>query len=206
LLTASSLALTAVWYARFYQAEPAPVAGTTKYPESLCLMLALPPSGRRVPSPPRTLLPVLGSYRLIRQSHWALLSFGYSPRLRSLFRLLPAPAAPGTFPTLSLRIFLRLPEPIPRRVPLSALAWFFLSVFGLPLKEEWVGTRFFPRTRFSAAWISRLQLFRNVQASEFARLPDRSYRCKFPSKGSRGFYVRAERASLPSHASDMLSA
>ncbi len=99
-------------------------------------MLALPPSGRRVPSPPRTLLPVLGSYRLIRQSHWALLSFGYSPRWRSLFRLLPAPVAPGTFPTLSLRIFLRLPEPIPRRVPLSALAWFFLSVFGLPLEDR----------------------------------------------------------------------
>ena len=49
MLTASSLALAAVEYARFYQAEPAPVVGTAKYPESLCLMLALPSSGRRVP-------------------------------------------------------------------------------------------------------------------------------------------------------------
>ena len=41
LLLASFLALAAV-NARFYQAEPAPVVGTTKYPESLCLRLALP--------------------------------------------------------------------------------------------------------------------------------------------------------------------
>src|SRR5260370_34303405 len=53
--------------ARFYQAETAPVVGTAKHPESLCLMLALPPSARRVPSPPRTLLPGLCSYGLIRQ-------------------------------------------------------------------------------------------------------------------------------------------
>ena len=48
LFTTSSLALTAVWYARFYQAEPAPVVGTTKCPESLCLMSALPSSGSRI--------------------------------------------------------------------------------------------------------------------------------------------------------------
>src|SRR5271167_1370468 len=42
----------------------------------------------------------------------------------------------ATFCEASLRIFLRLPEPIPRRVPLSALAWFFLSVFGLPLQDR----------------------------------------------------------------------
>jgi hypothetical protein len=78
-------------------------------------MLALPPSGRRVPSPPRTLLPVLSSYRLIRQSYVALLYFGCWPRMRSLCRLLPAPAATRILPTLSLRIFPQMPEPIPRR-------------------------------------------------------------------------------------------
>ena len=52
--------------ARFYQAEPAPVVGTTKCPESLCLMLALPPSERRVPPLPRTLLLVHRSYGLKR--------------------------------------------------------------------------------------------------------------------------------------------
>ena len=40
LLTTSSLALAAVWCARFYQAEPAPVVETAMCPESLCLMLA----------------------------------------------------------------------------------------------------------------------------------------------------------------------
>jgi len=35
--------------ARFYQAEPAPVVGTTKYPESLCPRSALPPLGRPIP-------------------------------------------------------------------------------------------------------------------------------------------------------------
>src|SRR5258708_29827939 len=39
----------------------------------------------------------------------------------------------------------------------------------------------------------------------FARLPDRSYRCDLSPQGSRGFYVRAEHASLPPHASDMLT-
>src|SRR6266849_3863523 len=115
LLTASSLALAAVWCARFYQAEPAPGEGTAKCPESLCLMLALPPSGRRVPPPPRTLLPGHSSYGLIRQTRVTLLSFGSPPRSRSPCRLLPAPAATGSFPTLSLRIFPQMPEPIPRR-------------------------------------------------------------------------------------------
>ena len=52
--------------------------GTTKCPESLCPMLALPPSGRREPPPARTLLPGHRSYRLIRPIPLALLSFGLS--------------------------------------------------------------------------------------------------------------------------------
>jgi hypothetical protein len=52
---------------------------------------------------------------------------------------------------------------------------------------------------------SRLQPFRYVQAPRFARLPYRSYRCDLSPQGSRGFYVRAEHASLPPHASDMLT-
>src|SRR5260370_41753051 len=83
--------------------------GTTKCPESLCLMLALPPSGRRVPPPPRTLLLGLRSYRLIRQSRVALRYFGLWPRSLSLRRLLRAPAATGILPTLSLRILLLMP-------------------------------------------------------------------------------------------------
>src|SRR5580700_7731938 len=51
---------------------------TTKCPESLCRMSALPPSGRRGSSPARTLLPGHRSYRLIRRSRSTLLSFGLS--------------------------------------------------------------------------------------------------------------------------------
>ena len=52
--------------------------GTTKYPESLCLISALPLSGRRESSPARTLLLGHRSYGLIRQSRPAPLSFGLS--------------------------------------------------------------------------------------------------------------------------------
>jgi hypothetical protein len=75
-----------------------------KCPESLCLMLALPPSGRRVPPPPRTLLLGLRSYRLMRQSRVALLYFGFWPRSWSLRRLLPAPAATGILPTVGIEL------------------------------------------------------------------------------------------------------
>jgi len=83
--------------------------------------------------------------------------------------LLPAPAATRVFPTLSLQIYPVMPEPIPRQVPLSAFAWFFLSVFGLPHHSIGSTSRLVPRTRFSTGRLSRLQLFRYVQASQFAR-------------------------------------
>src|SRR6516225_2487903 len=72
-----------------------------KCPEPLCPTRVLPPLGRRDPSPERTLLLRLRSYRLIRRPRWALSSFGFWPRLESPCRLLPVPAAHGSFPTLS---------------------------------------------------------------------------------------------------------
>src|SRR5215472_13820833 len=65
--------------------------GTAKYPESLCLIAALPLSGRRRSSPARTLLPGYGSYGLMRQSR----STRPKPRSSRLCRLLPASAAGG---------------------------------------------------------------------------------------------------------------
>jgi len=50
----------------------------------------------------------LGQKRLYQKP--GLLSFGFSPRSRSLCRLLPGPTATRIFSTLSLRIFLRMPE------------------------------------------------------------------------------------------------
>jgi hypothetical protein len=133
-----------------------------KCPESLCLMLALPPSGRRVPAPPRTLLLGLRSYRLMRQSRVALPYFGLWPRSWSLRRLLPAPAATGILPTLSLRILPQMPSPVPRQVPQSAFTCFLLCVIGLPQMEIGSASCFVPRTRFFAGVISRLQTFRYV--------------------------------------------
>jgi len=116
----------------------------------------------------------------------ALPSFGSSPRSRSLGRLLPAPAANGIFPTLSLQIFPQMPGPLPRRshrvlLPVSS------SMSSAFPKTLWVGFPFlsanatFPRVSFS-----RLQTFRYVQASEFARLPDPSSRFEVtPTKQPR---------------------
>jgi hypothetical protein len=113
LLVASSLGLAAVWYARFYQAEPAPVAGTTKCPEPLCR-----------PSP-----------------------YGNVGRL----------------PT-------------------------------------YVRERNFPRDVFKTAPIS-------LCSSLTVCSPHRSFPpLQLSPQGGRGFYIRAERASLPPHAPDMLSA
>src|SRR6516165_8245009 len=141
------------WYARFYQAGPAPVVGTTKCPESLCLMLVLPSSGRCDSSPARTLLPGHRSYRLMRQPRRALPCFAFWPSSRSLCRLLPASAARGTFPTLSLQIFPQMPGPLPRRFHrvLSPVSSSVSSAFPNPL---WVGLtvlfreRDFPRASF----------------------------------------------------------
>jgi hypothetical protein len=205
LLTASSLALAAVWYARFYQAEPAPVVATTKHPVPLCPTLVLPSSGRRFPPPAETLLPGRCSYEHMCQSQTALLDFGSSPRSKSLCRLLPVPAAHGIFPTFMLRIFLQMPEPLPRRS--AECSCLVLLQRHRPSPEiKWVG--FFPllpANTIFRRFISRLQLFHHVQASEFARLPNRSYRCDLTSQSSRGFYIRAEHASFPPHASDMLT-
>ena len=52
--------------------------------------------------------------------------------------------------------------------------------------------------------ISGLQSFAYVQAHQFARHPDCSYRSAF-APGSRGFYIRAYHGSLPPRAADMLT-
>src|SRR6516225_7578134 len=177
-----------------------------KCPEPLCPTRVLPPLGRRDPSPERTLLLRLRSYRLIRRSRWALSSFGFWPRLESPCRLLPVPAAHGSFPTLSPTVCSWMLDPLPRRY--TVCSRLFLPRCHRPSPEEkWVG---FPQLsrlkRLRAGGFSRLQIFHYVPASKFARPPDRPYRCEYSRRASRGFYVRAERGSLPPRASDMLTA
>jgi hypothetical protein len=168
-------------------------------------MLALPPSGRRIPPPPRTLLLGLRSYGLMRQSRVALRSFGFWPRSWSLRRLLPAPAATGILPTLSLRILPQMPEPIPQRfaecvclvLPQHSSAFPIIRLGQLPASFR---EHDFPRVGFRGC--SYFLMFRppSLLASQIVST------AVFIAQGSRGFYIRAERASLPSHASDMLSA
>ena len=87
-------------------------------------------------------------------------------------------------PTAASRRYLRQSvlgcwTPYPGGTP-CARACFFHGVIGLPHGRMWVG---FPRLPanddFSRSDISRLQVFRNVPASKFARPPDRSSRCEY---------------------------
>ena len=126
---------------------------TAKCPESLCPVSALPLLEDVSSIPARTLLPAHRSYGLIRQSHLPLLAFGYWPRTRSLRRLLPAPAANGIFPTLSLRNLPRMPGPLRRRyhgvhLPVSSS----LSI-GLPHEVSGSASRNSPRIRLLAVAI-----------------------------------------------------
>lgn len=157
-------------------------------------------------TPPRGALPLLHcSYGLTRQSHWTLLSFGVWPRSRSLCRLLPGPAAHGTFPTLFGESFFRCLSPYPggpaecsclvlpqRLRPSPEIKW-----VGVPLSSA---NTIFRGFTFEAAAIPLCSGLRDC-------LPPRSFPpLQISLQGGRGFYVRAERASLPSHASDILSA
>ena len=128
------------------------------------------------------------------------------PRSRSLCRLRPAPAAGGTFPTLSLRILPCVPGPLSRRSR------------GVHLPVSSSTSSAFPRTLSrSASRVNSSKRFHDgspfrdcshfvmFRPSGLLASPNRSYRCRLLPQGSPGFYVRAEHASLPPHASDMLT-
>jgi len=98
-----------------------------------------------------------------------------NPRTQGLCRLLSAPAGSRTFPALSLRIFPHVLGPLPR-----LLSWCtcpFLPTRQRPSRRlDPVGASLNPYSNFSREPFSRLQSFTNVQAREFARHPDCSYR------------------------------
>jgi hypothetical protein len=101
--------------------------------------------------------------------------------------------------------FPRCPSPCPGGL-LSAFAWFFPSIHRPSPSFVWVGfplpsaNTTFHGSAFEAAAISLCSGLRVCS-------PPRSFLpLQVPLQGSRGFYIRAERASLPPHASDMLSA
>jgi hypothetical protein len=138
-------------------------------------------------------------------SPWALSSFSIEPRSKSLCRLYSAPAAHGSFPTLSLRILPRMLGPIPRRshgvhLPVSSSvssAFPKNGVGRLPASSR--ESRLLAGVIFEAANISLRSGLRVCS-------PPRSFLpLRIPPQGSRDFYIRAERASLPPHAPDMLA-
>ena len=64
-------------------------------------------------------------------------------------------------------------------VPSSAYACFFPDVIGLPLGINGSASRFSPRSQLFVECFSRLQTFRYVQATQFARPPGCSHRCGY---------------------------
>jgi hypothetical protein len=79
----------------------------------------------------------------------ALLSFGYSPRSRSLGRLLPAPAADGIFPTLCCESFLGCLVPCPGG-PTERMCLFLVPCHRPSPTGEWVGFPLLSATRLLA--------------------------------------------------------
>ena len=133
-----------------------------------------------------------------------LLCFGSSPRSRSLCRLLPAPAIRGIFPTLCGESFFRCLSPYPGGT--AECSCLVLPQRLRPSPEiKWVGVPLLPANTIFRGFISRLQLFRYVQASEIACLPDRSHRCKYPCRAAKAFtseqnvrrYLRTHRICYP---------
>ena len=98
-----------------------------------------------------------------------------------------APAAHGIFSTLFCESFLRCLSPYPGGS--TECTCLVLPQRHRPSPtEKWVG---FPRLSrehdFSRTPISGLQLFLYVQASEFACLPGRSHRYRFPCRAAEAF-------------------
>jgi hypothetical protein len=122
--------------------------------------------GRRGPSPGRALPLRRRSYGLMCHSRWALSSFGIEPRSKSPCRLFPVPAAPGSFPTLSLKVLPWMLDPVPRRY--TVCSRLFLPRCHRPSpSKEWVG---FPRLVLRMT-TSRRPAFRGCRYSVMFRPP-----------------------------------
>ena len=108
-----------------------------------------------MPSPPRALPLRHRSYGLMCHSRWALSCFGIQPRSKSPGRLYAVPAAHGSFPTLSLRIFPWMLDPVPRRF--TVCSHLFLPRCHRPSpSKEWVGfPHFVPRITTSRRSVFR---------------------------------------------------
>ena len=160
--------------------------GTAKCPESLRPISVMPLSGSRISSPQRALPLRHRYYGLMRQSRW----FSSPSALASFEKSLPVATSPGYPRDLPDVISANLSSDawsLATAVPPGALACFFPNVIGLPQQRCGSASRFTREHDFSAERFSTLQTFLNVQASEFARLPDRSYRCAYHLRAAETF-------------------
>ena len=174
---------------RFYQAGRHSAEEAAKCPEPLCPTSVLPPLGRcechllrgRYPS---VIAPTGSCATPVGLSPASAFSLARRVLAGCTQSLLP----PGSFPTLSLRIFPWMLDPLPRRY--TVCSHLFLPRCHRPSpSEEWVGfPRFVPRiTTSRRPVISRMQIFLDVPASKFALPPDRSYRCTYGCRAARDF-------------------
>ena len=90
-------------------------------------------------------------------------------------------------------------------VPPSALACFFLGVIGLPKTLFRSASRWCPRTRFFRRLVLEVADISLCSGLQVCSPPRSLLPLRIFPQGSRGFYIRAYRASLPLHAPDMLS-
>ena len=132
MLTASSLALATVCCARFYQAEPAPVVGTTEHPVPLCLTLVLPSSGRRSRLLRRHYSPVIAPTSTCANPVW-LSSASVLHLVRGILQVATSPCCHQDLLDVILRVFPWLLGPLPRRSHRVHVPVNFPDVIGLPL-------------------------------------------------------------------------
>jgi hypothetical protein len=154
----------------------------------------------RVPSPDIGNAVIGESYRLLRGRCPSVIAttdscaspfwFSSPSALASCEESLPVATSPGYPRDLPDVISANLSSDawsLATAVPPGALACFFPDVIGLPQQRCGSASRFTREHDFSAERFSTLQTFLNVQASEFARLPDRSYRCAYRLRAAETF-------------------
>jgi hypothetical protein len=161
--------------------------------------------GRRC-TPPQRALPLLRrSYGLMRQSHPSLLSFG-RPSFEKSLQVVSSPCCEWDLPDVILcESFLRCLVPCPGGT--AGCTCLFLplrhrpspGVNGSAFSRDAPPNDFQADVNFGAADIS-------LCSGLLVCSPPRSFPpLRAQPQGSRGFYVRAEHASLPPHASDILA-
>ena len=183
-----------------------PFLETTKCPEPLCPIEALPLSARCLSaSRPRALPLLLRSYGLMRQT--LILPPPRLPtRLVGLCRLSPVPAGCWPFPTLSPYVFPWMLGPIPRRLPWCLRPFLPRGLRPSPRFDRVGFSATYPYSDFRTAIFlgaADIPLCSGLQVCS----PPRSLQPIRPSSyGRRGFYFRASYSSFPPHTSDMLTA